>query len=131
MEASGILAGEGASAHASAPLVGSRWSLGPGCVSPLVTRGPGSGFPLGLRVDPAAVAADELDEARVGLPLGHVALDPLLPHVEIDAARAAADVSEVGIRHLARAVHDASHDGDLEPSDVPELGLDARRRRLP
>ena len=72
--------------------------------------------------------ADELDEAGDGLFLVYATDDAFLADVEIDATRAAADVSEVGVRHLARSVHDASHDGDLEALEVLQLGRDARLR---
>ena len=42
----------------------------------------------------------------------------------------AADVAEIRVGHLARAVDDAAHDGDLDALQVPGLRADALRRRL-
>jgi hypothetical protein len=76
-------------------------------------------------IDPLAVLADEGDQAGVGVGLGDVVLDAVRPDVEVDFAGGAADVAEVGVGHLAGAVHDAAHDGDFHALEVAGLGADA------
>src|SRR5216683_90847 len=68
---------------------------------------------LGLLICPLAVVANEIDQTLVGLRLRHGFFDDLFAHVQVDVAWRAADVAEVGVGHLARAVDDAAHDGDL------------------
>ena len=70
--------------------------------------------------------ADEVHEAVHGIGFGDVELDGGLADVEVDLAGRAAHVAEVRVRHLAGAVHDAAHDGDLHAFEVLGAGLDAR-----
>ena len=53
-----------------------------------------------------------------------------LADVEIDLARRAADVAEIGVGHFAGAVHDAAHDGDLHALEMRGRGFDFRGRGL-
>ena len=68
--------------------------------------------------------SDEIDEAFYRLDLGDVEAHRLTPDVEVDLARRAADISEISIGHLARTVHDASHNGYLHAFKVLSAGLD-------
>src|SRR6478736_2143992 len=83
-----------------------------------------------LGVRPLAVFADQRDQTAIRLGLRNVVLDTVFTHVEVDLARRAADVAEVRVGHLARAVHDAAHDGDLYALEVAGLRADALRGRL-
>src|SRR4051812_38526662 len=83
---------------------------------------------LGLR--PGTVRLEERDQAVIGLLLGHVLLDALLTDVQVDLARRAADVPKIGVRHLARPVHDAAHDRDFHTGQVAGYRLDPVRHRL-
>ncbi len=84
------------------------------------------GEALGRRgLHPAVVPFNQFDQLLVGLLGGDVFLDAVLPDVEVDAARTAADVAEVGVGHLAGAVDDAAHDRDLDPLEVLGLRFDA------
>mmetsp|Transcript_37270 Transcript_37270/g.96263 ORF Transcript_37270/g.96263 Transcript_37270/m.96263 type:complete len:308 (-) Transcript_37270:487-1410(-) len=78
-------------------------------------------------LDPLAVLVDELHERIHSLLRGDSALHAVVADVEVHLAHAAADVAEVRVRHLARAVHDAAHDGDAHPRQVPRALLDLRR----
>ncbi len=69
---------------------------------------------------------DQLDQPLVGLGRRDVLGHHLLADEEGDLARAPAHVAEVGVGHLARAVDDAAHDGDLDALQVPGARLDAR-----
>ena len=73
---------------------------------------------------------DQGDQAFIGLTLGQVVLHAVLADVEIDLSRGAADVPEVGIRHLTWAVHDAAHDRKLHPLEMAGLLADALRGGL-
>src|SRR4051812_36122021 len=81
-------------------------------------------------VGPFAVLADERDEARVGLDLRNVVLHAVFADVEVDFSGRAADVTEIRVGHLPRAVHDAAHDGDFHALEVAGLRPDALRGRL-
>ena len=77
------------------------------------------------RLDPLAVLFDQGDEAGVGLGLGEVVLHTGLADVEVDFARGAADVAEIGVGHFAGAVYDAAHDGELHALEMAGLRADA------
>ena len=68
---------------------------------------------------------DDVYEAANGLLGGHALLDALLAHEEVDLARRAAHVAEVGVGQLAQAVDDAAHDGYLHAAQVARSLLDA------
>ena len=76
------------------------------------------------KVDPAAVFANEVDEALVSVGGGDVAGYHFFADEEGDLVLAPADVAEVGVGHLAGAVHDAAHHGDLESLQVGGAVLD-------
>src|SRR5262245_54668509 len=71
-----------------------------------------------LRIDPFTVLADQINEALDGFAFGNVEFHRLLANVKIDLVRGAADVAEVGIRHLAGTVHYATHDRDLHTFEM-------------
>ena len=88
-------------------------------------------LPLALpRIGPLAVGFDELDETRVGFGGGDAFFDAGFADVEIDLSRGAADVAEVGVGHLARAVDDTAHDRDLDAFEMAGLRFDALGRAL-
>lgn len=72
----------------------------------------------GRRIKPPAVFFDQVHEALDGFLLGDVELHGGLADVEIDLAGGSADVAEVGIGHLAGAIHNAAHDGDAHAFEV-------------
>jgi len=76
------------------------------------------------------VVFDQVDEAVEGLGGGDVILHAFLADVEGDFAGCAADVAEVGVGHLAGAVHDATHDGDGHALEVVGAGADFLRDGL-
>ena len=69
--------------------------------------------------------SDEIDEALDGFGFGDVEPHRLTPDVEVDLARRTTNVAEIGIGHFTRAVHDASHNGDLHAFEVLGAGLNA------
>ena len=77
-------------------------------------------------LDPLAVLADEILQPVHGFGLGDVELHGLLAHVEVHFSRCSADVAEVGVRHFAGAIYDATHDGDLHAFEMIGARLDAR-----
>ena len=62
--------------------------------------------------------------------LGNVELHRRLADVEIHFPRRAADVAKIGIRHLAWAVYNASHDRDLYALQMHCCGFNACGRGL-
>ena len=68
---------------------------------------------------PPPVVLDELDELIARRVVVDAPLHHLLSDVEVNLAGGAAHVAKVGIRHLARAVHDAAHDRDGHAGEVP------------
>mmetsp|Transcript_12740 Transcript_12740/g.24042 ORF Transcript_12740/g.24042 Transcript_12740/m.24042 type:complete len:433 (-) Transcript_12740:1124-2422(-) len=79
-------------------------------------------FDLGLH--PHVVVLDKFHQLVHRL----VHLDPfshnLLSVIQVDLSWHGADVSEIGVCHLARSVNDAAHDGDGDSGKVPRLLLD-------
>ena len=76
--------------------------------------------------DPASVFADEVYEAIDGLGLGDVEFYGCLADIEVDLARGATDIAEVGVGHFAGAVYDAAHDGDFHAFEVAGGCFDSR-----
>mmetsp|Transcript_9963 Transcript_9963/g.20155 ORF Transcript_9963/g.20155 Transcript_9963/m.20155 type:complete len:208 (+) Transcript_9963:330-953(+) len=85
---------------------------------------------LGLGLHPTAVLLDQVDELVHGLVHLDALPDDILLDVEVDLAGDRADVPKVRVRHLPRAVHDAPHDRDGHPREVPRLLLDGVRDLL-
>lgn len=79
---------------------------------------------------PVAVLLDEADQPLDRLLLRDIPQDAGLALVEADLPSAGAHITVVGVRHLARAIDDAAHDADLEPSQVGGGPLDLGDRRL-
>ena len=73
---------------------------------------------------------DEVHEAFHSFDFGDVEFDGRLANVEVDLAGRAAHVAEIRVRHFARAVHDAAHNGDLHALEMFRARLDARRHGL-
>ena len=63
---------------------------------------------------PIAVAFQEVDESRQSFGGRDILDDKVLPFVKADTSHAGPDIAIVGIRHLARSIHDTTHDTDLE-----------------
>src|ERR1700730_13349618 len=63
---------------------------------------------------PLAVAANELDQALVGLLFGHRFFDHFFANIQVDVTRRATDVPEVGVGHFAWPIDNTTHDGDLD-----------------
>src|SRR4051812_12047036 len=84
----------------------------------------------GLGIGPFSVFFYKRNKSGVGFGLGDVVLDAGLADVEIDLPRGATDVAEIGVGHLAGAVYDAAHDGELHALEVTGLGADALGGRL-
>ena len=80
---------------------------------------------LSHRLEPAAVFADEVDEAVYGFGVGDVEFYGCLADIEIHFAGGSDDIAEVGIRHFAGAVHDAAHGGDFHAFEVAGGGFEA------
>ena len=57
--------------------------------------------------------------------LGDVEFDRRLADVEVDLAGRAAHVAEICVRHFARTVHDAAHNGDFHTLEMFRARLDA------
>jgi hypothetical protein len=76
------------------------------------------------------VLADQVDETIDGLGLRDVEFDCGFTDVEIDLTWCAADVAEIGIRHFARAIDDAAHDGDFDAFEMFGAVFDAGGDRL-
>ena len=85
---------------------------------------------LCLRLHPLVVFLDEVHEPFHRVGFGDVELDRRLADVKIDLVRRAADVAEIRVRHFARPVHDAAHDGNLHALEMLRARLDARRDGL-
>src|SRR5579863_2722693 len=66
-----------------------------------------------FRFLPTAVGFYQRDEALICLCKRNVSLNTLLADVEIDHACLGADVAEIGICHLSRAIDDTTHDCDF------------------
>ena len=61
---------------------------------------------------------------------GNVELHRRLADVQIHLARRAADIPEIGVRHFARAIHDATHDRDLHAFEMRSCLFDSSSRCL-
>src|ERR1700689_1809449 len=61
---------------------------------------------------------DEVNKPFPRLGFGDVELDRRLADVKIDLVRRAAHVAEIRVRHFARPVHDAAHDGNLHALEM-------------
>ena len=68
-----------------------------------------------LLVLPHAVTLDQIHEGYDRLLVRDAFPNDLLAVIQIHLPGEGADVPEVGIGHLPRTVHDASHDGDCDP----------------
>ena len=69
------------------------------------------------------VALNESEELGDSLFLRDVFEDTFLAAIEGDAVATGADVTVVGVCHLAGTVDDATHDGDLETGQVRRSGF--------
>ena len=78
-----------------------------------------------FRLGPFPVLLDQVHQAVHGFRFGNVELHYGLSDVEVDLARRAADVAEIRIRHLARAIHDAAHDRNLHTLEMLRAGFNA------
>ena len=67
---------------------------------------------------------DQLDQPLFGLLLRDFSLDASLADIEIDLSRSGADITEVGIGHLPRAVDNAAHNGNFDPGKVSRAASD-------
>ena len=68
--------------------------------------------------------ANQILQSIDGFRFGNIEFHRRLADVEIHLARRAADVAEIGVRHFARAVHDAAHDRDLHALEMQRGGFD-------
>src|SRR6266567_1840860 len=71
-----------------------------------------------FRLDPFAVLANQVHAPVHRLDFGDIEFNGGLADVEIDFARGAANVTEVGVRYLAGAIDDAAHDGDFDALEM-------------
>mmetsp|Transcript_88113 Transcript_88113/g.247795 ORF Transcript_88113/g.247795 Transcript_88113/m.247795 type:complete len:228 (-) Transcript_88113:1690-2373(-) len=69
---------------------------------------------------------DELYERAHSLSGGNSAADAIVTHVKVYLADTAAHVTKVGVCHLTGPVHDAAHDSDADPWQMPCALLDHR-----
>ena len=53
-----------------------------------------------------------------------------LTNVKVHLARRATNISEIRIRHFARAIHNTTHDRNLHPFEMRRRRFDPRRRGL-
>jgi hypothetical protein len=83
-----------------------------------------------FRLNPFVVFLDEVNEPFHRLGFGNVELDRRLADVKINLVRRAAHIAEIRVRHFARPVHDATHDGDLHAFQMFRARFDARRDGL-
>ena len=67
---------------------------------------------LFVQILPHAIFLDKINKLIDGLCLGYVLSHNLLTVVKVDLSGQGTDVSKVGIGHLTRSVHDATHNGD-------------------
>ena len=65
----------------------------------------------------------QCQQSLYGLLLWDIALDDLCAAIEGDLARSCSDVAEIGICHLARTIHDATHYCDFQPVEVSRCCL--------
>ena len=79
---------------------------------------------LQLRFLPATSFFNEVHQFLDGVLFGDILLHSRLALEQGNAAGATAHVAEVGVRHLARAVHDAAHDADGNVGEVAKASLD-------
>ena len=63
--------------------------------------------------------ADEVDESLDSFSLWNVEFDGLLADIEVDLAGGASNIAEVRICHFARAIDDATHDGNTNAFEMP------------
>lgn len=67
---------------------------------------------------------DELDKFIDGIDLRNIIFNTFFSYVKINLTWGAADVAEIGVCHFARAVNDATHDGDGDADEVICFGSD-------
>mmetsp|Transcript_18965 Transcript_18965/g.48520 ORF Transcript_18965/g.48520 Transcript_18965/m.48520 type:complete len:498 (+) Transcript_18965:325-1818(+) len=79
-----------------------------------------------LLVLPLAILLDQLDKGVARLLVRDGTLHDRFADIEVDLARRAADVAEVGVGHLAGAVDDAAHDRDRDAGQVARALGDLR-----
>ena len=70
------------------------------------------------------VVVDELQQALHSLFLGDILLHALLTFIKGDLAPTCTHIAVVGIGHLARTIHDAAHDADLQAYQMAGSRLD-------
>ena len=76
------------------------------------------------RVHPFAMFPDEIGEAADGFRFRNIEFHGGLADVEVDLVRGTADVAEIGVRHFAGTVDDATHDGNSNALEMAGGGAD-------
>lgn len=66
----------------------------------------------------------QVDKSIVGICKVNVLFDTFFSDVKVDLARFRANISKIGIGHLARTIDDASHDGNFDSGKVVGALLD-------
>src|SRR5439155_18495837 len=70
------------------------------------TRQRGNLLRVSFRLGPFPVLFNQVHQSLHRFRLGNVEVNCFLSNVEIDLSRCSADVTEIGVRHLARPIHD-------------------------
>mmetsp|Transcript_4178 Transcript_4178/g.10644 ORF Transcript_4178/g.10644 Transcript_4178/m.10644 type:complete len:210 (-) Transcript_4178:1868-2497(-) len=79
---------------------------------------------------PHSILLDQINQRINSLRIRNALPDDLLSIIQVHLARQRAHVSKVGVCHLSRPVHNASHDGHGNAGQVTRCLRDLRRRIL-
>src|ERR1043165_6793466 len=76
---------------------------------------------------PRFIFLQQVDQFIDGNITVHVSLHDLLSFIQRDLPRTTAHITKIRVRHLARAIYDASHDSDLHTLEMVCYRADAGR----